>query len=329
MAADQALRALTRPVVVLGAGGTIAMRGARATPALDTDELIDSVPALAAVPQLSAETALALPSAHLSLTDALTLSQRAATLAAAGSGVVLTSGTDTLEELAVLCALTYTGEAPIVLTGANRPASAAGADGPANLLDAVAVAGSSRAAGLGACVCFGGELHAAMTVRKVDSTGPTAFGSPTAGPFGRVVEGRLWLHARPLTPPTIVPAELVHRVDIVMAALGDDGGALSQATHHADGVVLVAFGAGHLSPALVRELRSAPAPVLITNRPERSSMLFETYGFEGAEPDVRNSRAVCVPFLSAPAARIALLCCLGAGFDTTSIAEALRCYDAA
>ena len=328
MAADQALRALIRPVVVLGAGGTIAMQGVRAAPALDAHELVASVPALGAVPRLSTETALALPSAHLSLEDALLLSDRAATLASAGSGVVLTSGTDTLEELAVVCALTYEGDAPIVLTGANRPASAPGADGPANLVDAVAVAGSAHAAGLGACVCFGGELHAAMTVRKVDSTGPAAFGSPTAGPFGRVVEGRLWLHARPLPPPTIVPSALAHRVEIVTAVLGDDATALTHATHNADGVVLVAFGAGHLSPALLRAVRAAPVPVLLTNRPERSSMLFETYGFEGAEHDLRSSGAVCVPFLSAPAARIVLLCCLGAGLDTPAIAKALWPYDA-
>jgi L-asparaginase len=241
---------------------------------------------------------------------------------------VLATGTDTLEELAVLCALVYTGQAPIVLTGANRPASAPGADGPANLLDAVAVAGSDRAAGLGVCVCFGGELHAAMTVHKVDSTGPAAFGSPVAGPVGRIVEGRLWLHARPLPPPTIVPAELTRRVDIVTAALGDAGALLGHATRHADGVVLVAFGAGHLSLPLLAELRASPVPVLITNRPERSSMLFATYGFEGSESDLRSAGALCVPFLSAPAARMALLCCLGAGLDRPAIASALAPYDA-
>lgn len=329
MPAETALAALTRPVVVLGAGGTIAMRGERATPALDAGELIDSVPALRAVPRLSAESMLALPSAHLSLRDASALSQRAAELAGLGNGVVLTSGTDTLEEVAVLCALGYGGEAPIVLTGANRPASAAGADGPANLIDAVAVAGSGRAAGLGACLCFGGELHAAMTVRKVDSTGPAAFGSPVAGPLGRVVEGRLWLHARPLTPPTIVPADLDRRVDIVTSTLGEDGACLSEATQRAAGVVLVAFGAGHLSPGLLRELRASPVPVLITNRPERSSMLFETYGFEGAESDLRGAGGICVPFLSAPAARMALLACLGAGLNRAAIAAALAPYDAA
>src|SRR5579884_2975898 len=313
MPAEEALRALTRPVVVLGAGGTISMSGERATPALDPRALIASVPALAAAPELAAEAALALPGPQVGLEQALGLARRAASLAAEGSGVVVTTGTDTLEELAVLCALVADAEAPIVLTGANRTASAAGADGPANLLDAVAVAGAECSAGLGVCVCFGGELHAAMTVRKVDSTGPAAFGSPAAGPIGRVVEGRLWLHARPPAAPTVSPVALTHRVEIVSASLGDEGRLLAGTLGEADGVVLVALGAGHLSPVLLRELQSARVPVLITTRPDRSSMLFGTYGFEGAESDLRGSRAICVPFLAPPAARIALLCCLGAG----------------
>ena len=328
MAVEEALRALVRPVVVLGAGGTISMRGERATPALDAQALIGSVPALAAVSRLSAQTVLTLPGAHISLGAALALGRRAAELAGAGNGVVLTTGTDTLEELAVLCALLHDGEAPIVLTGANRPASAAGADGPANLLDAVAVAGAASADGLGVCVCFGGEVHAAMTVRKVDSTGPAAFGSPVTGPVGRVVEGRMWLQARPLRAPTILPLALEHRVEIVTAALGDDGGLLAQAIAHADGVVLVAFGAGHVTPPMLAVLERATIPVLVTTRPERSSMLFSTYGFEGAEGDLRQVGSVCVPFLSPHAARVALLCCLGAGLDRTAIAAALRDSDA-
>jgi len=304
------------------------MRGERATPALDPDSLIASAPALAAVPQLSAETALALPGPQITPGQALSLGGRAAELAAEGVGVVLTTGTDTLEELAVLCALLHHGDAPIVLTGANRPASAPGADGPANLLDSVAVAGAARATGLGACVCFGGELHAAMTVRKADSTGPTAFGSPVAGPIGRVVEGRLWLHARPVAAPAISPEHLGHRVEIVSAALGDDGALLARAAGEADGIVLVALGAGHITPGLLRELRAVRIPVVVTTRVERSAMLFDTYGFEGSESDVRGTGAICIPFLAPPAARMALLCCLGAGLDRDGIAEALAAYDA-
>jgi L-asparaginase len=244
--------------------------------------------------------------------------------------VVVTTGTDTLEELAVMCACIHGGEAPIVLTGANRPASSPGADGPANLLDAVALAGAATAAGLGVVVVFGGEIHAAMTVRKTDSTGPAAFGSPGAGPLGRIVEGRVWLHARPIRPGRLAVERIDQRVAIVTAALGDDGAPIEETAAGHDGVVLVAFGAGHLSPGALRRLRAAVdrVPVLITCRPERSSMLFDTYGFEGSERDLRETGAVCTPFLSAPAARIALLCCLGAGLDRAGIASALAPWDA-
>ena len=78
------------------------------------------------------------------------------------------------------------------------------------------------AAGLGVVVAFGGEIHAAMTVRKIDSTGPTAFGSPTAGPVGRIVERRVWLHAMPIRPKPLPVERLAHRVAVVATGLGDD-----------------------------------------------------------------------------------------------------------
>jgi L-asparaginase len=300
-------------------------------PSLDAEQLISAVPPLRAVPKLEAESVLALPGAQIAPAQALALACRAREVVSGGEGVVITTGTDTLEELAVLCALTAdAGEAPIVLTGANRPASRPGADGPANLLDAVSVAGAQVAAGLGAVVVFGGEIHSAMTARKVDSTGPAAFGSPAAGPLGRVVEGRLWLHARPQPPGSLRPDSLDARVDIITAALGDDGTLLRAAAGIADGLVVVALGAGHLPPGMLHALHEAAAriPVLVTCRVQRASMLFATYGFEGGEEDVRASGAVCVPFLSAAAARIALLCCLGAGLNRQAIVTAMAPYDA-
>ena len=327
---EDALRELRRPVRLLGAGGTIAMGGERAVPVMDAAELVANVPELGAVPSLEAETVLGVPSAHLVLAEALDLALRAAEAAGRGEGVVVTTGTDTLEEVAVLCSLACGADAPIVITGANRPSTGPGADGAANLIDAVAVAGSESALGLGTVVVFGGEIHAAMAVRKVDSTGPAAFGSPVTGPVGRVVEGRVWLAAAPIRPQVIEVSRLEHRVEIVSPGLGDDGGLLAGAAALADGVVLVALGAGHLSPALFRELRGALAlvPVVITCRPDRSSMLFATYGFEGSEADLRASGAICAPFLSAPAARIALLCCLGAGLDRDATAAVLAPWDA-
>jgi L-asparaginase len=179
-------------------------------------------------------------------------------------------------------------------------------------------------------VVFGGEIHAATTVRKVDSTGPAAFASPTAGAIGRVVEHRVWLHSRPLRPRAIDPLRLEHRVGIVTASLGDDGALLRQAAEDADGLVVVGFGAGHLTPGMLRELCTAveSVPVLITCRPDRSSMLFSTYGFEGSERDLRATGAVCVPFLSAVAARVVLLACLGAGVGTDQLGSWLAPWDA-
>jgi L-asparaginase len=227
--------------------------------------------------------------------------------------------------------MTYGGEAPVILTGANRPASSPGADGPANLLDAVALAGSATAAGLGVVVAFGGEIHAGMSVRKVDSTGPSAFGSPVAGPIGRIVEGRPWLHARPVRPAPLTVERLEYSVAIVTSTLGDDGGVLAELGASRDGLVLVALGAGHLSRSAIGELRTTlqRIPVVVTCRPDRPSMLFDTYGFEGAERDLRESGAVCAPFLSPPAARMALLCCLGAGLDRHQMTHALGPWDAA
>jgi L-asparaginase len=272
------------------------MSGEHAVPALDAAALVRELPELG---ELEAETVLELPGPQM-------------------------------EELAVLCALLHDGDAPIVLTGANRPAGNPGADGPANLLDAVTLARASAAAGIGVVVAFGGEFHAGTSVRKIDSTGPAAFGSPGAGPLGRIVGGRVWLHSRPIRPASIDPARLEHRVEIVTAALGDDGSLLGHAAAESDGVVVVAFGAGHLTPEMLRELRSATEriPVLITCRPDRSSMLFTTYGFEGAERDVRASGAVCVPFLSAVAARICLLAGLGADLDAGALATLLAPWDA-
>lgn len=306
------------------------MLGERAVPTLDAGGLVEHVPGLAELPELKAETLLAVPGAQLTLAEALSTAARAAQTAAAGEGVVITTGTDTLEELAVLCALITAAEAPIVLTGANRPSSRPGADGGANLIDAVTVAGALQAGALGAVVVFGGEVHDAMTVRKVDSTGPAAFASPVTGPLGRVLEGRVWIHARPRPRAPLSIAALAHRVYVVTAVLGDDGALLRAIEDRADGLVVVALGAGHLPPAMLSELRRVASrlPVVITCRPERGSMLFETYGFEGSESDLRSSEVVCAPFLSAAAARLVLLACLGAGLDRQAIAATFAPWDA-
>jgi L-asparaginase len=309
---------MEREVLVLATGGTIAMRGARAVPSAGPSELLAAV----GLRGVEARELLGVPGAHVGLEDALLIASTAAREAAAGRGVVVTHGTDTLEETAVLCDLLHGGEAPIVFTGAIRPASAPGADGPANLLDAVALAGAAAAAGLGCVVVFGGEIHAARGVRKVDSAGPSAFGSPGGGPIGRVLEGRLALRARPLRPArALAPERLDFRVAVIVATLGDD---LALLDAPADGAVVAALGGGHLSPAALQRLGAAAQrmPVVLAVRPERGALLASTYGFEGAEGDLRATGAIPAAALSPQAARMKLLACLGCSLDRDGIARA-------
>ena len=316
-----------RPVTVISAGGTIAMAGTRARQALGVAELVDAIPALAAVDGLRTRSVVELPGAHMSTADALAVARAALEETAAGRGVVITHGTDTLEETAMLCDVLHAGSAPIVLTGAIRPSSATGADGPANLLDAVAAAGARESAGLGALVCFAGELHAARAVRKVSSTSPAAFGSPIGGPIGNVAEGRVRVLLRPPRfPPLPLPGALDGHVPIVPTYLGDDGAGLRGALRDgARAIVFVALGAGHVAPAVLDALREAAAalPVAVALRPERGLLLRETYGFRGAEGDVRDSGALAAGSLSPQAARIVLLAGVCSGADRDALQAAL------
>ncbi|MET0684534.1 MAG: asparaginase domain-containing protein [Solirubrobacteraceae bacterium] len=320
-----------REVTVLAAGGTIGMTGAAgAVPELDAGAIVAAVPELAGLAGLQARTLGAWPGVHVMPADALAIARAAVAEAAADRGVVVTHGTDTLEETAVLCDLLHGGDAPIVLTGAIRPASATGADGPANLLDAVRTAGSAAAAGRGALVCFGGELHAARAVRKTDSVSPRAFTSPRTGPVGRVAEEHVEVWAAPLRRPPLPVSQLEARVEIVPAALGADGAMVDAAVAAgADGLVVVVLGAGHAPPEFLAACRRAAraVPVIACVRPERGRLLRGTYGFAGGERDVREAGLICAPSLSPAAARITLLACLGAGHSRVATAAVFAADD--
>ena len=318
-------------MTVLSAGGTIAMAsgtGAGAvSPELDGDALVAAVPALGRVAGLRVRSLLNRASAQLTGKEALGVARAAVDEAATGRGVVVTHGTDTLEEVAFLADLLHGGDAPIVFTGAMRASSAPGADGPANLLDAAAVAGSPWSAGLGALVVFAGEIHAARAVRKVDSTALNAFGSPGLGSLGRVEEGRARLQRIVERRPPIPARRLDATVPIVPAAVGMDGILLDAALGAgADGLVIVGVGAGHVPPPFLAACRRVieHIPIVATVRPARGAILHDTYAYEGSERDVRDAGIVAAGALTSAAARMKLLACLGAEYDRAAIAHAFE-----
>jgi len=252
------------------------------------------------------------------------LARRAAERAGEGDGVIVTHGTDCLEEVALLTDLLHSGEAPIVFTGAMRPASSSAADGPGNLRDAIYVASHPDAAGLEVMACFAGELHAATAVRKTDSVGPAAFSSPLTGPVGYVRESRVSILSAPRRQVQLDPTALDQQVEVIQAGLASSGRMLELAAAELAGVVLIIPGAGHVPPGVLASLRDAvrSVPVVVVPRPERGALLRATYGFEGAEPDVRATGAICAGALSPAGARVKLMACLGASLPRDAIAAA-------
>jgi L-asparaginase len=180
-------------------------------------------------------------------------------------------------------------------------------------MDAVSVAASENAAGMGVLVVFGGEIHHARCARKTDTTSLVAFSSPQTGPLGRVTEGHATIWSRLPRNPPLDPSDLSKRVLIVPSVSGDDG-SLARAALAAepDGVVIGTLGAGHLAPELLALWADAAErmPILAYCRPERGVVLQGTYGYAGSEQDLRDTGIIPVGFLSPQAARMKLLACL-------------------
>ncbi len=217
-------------IALVATGGTIAGAGADIEPqgapsaayraaVVDAKDLIAQVPGLPQTAHLEAEQLMQIDSADFNDEKLLVLAQRVAALCARDDvdGVVVTHGTDTMEESAYFLHLTVQSTKPVVLTGSMRPGTALAADGPANLLHAVAVAAHASSRERGALVVMNEEIHSARDVAKVNTMRLDAFASPY-GPLGMVVEGApRWYRkvARPHTTQSEFDASTLNELPLV------------------------------------------------------------------------------------------------------------------
>ncbi|WP_280415678.1 asparaginase [Nocardia carnea] len=243
-------------------------------------------------------------------------------------GIVVTHGTDTMEETAMLVDCFHADPRPVVFTGAQRSFDDPAGDGPRNLGDAVAVAASMDARGLGVLVAFDGIVHAARGTRKVHNSATAAFSDLDHGPVGTVVDGTVRVHTKLRRARTALstPVSLSGlRVDIVAIYPGADRTAIdAHVRAGAHGIVLQATGYGNanadVADAVADHVR-AGIPVLLSSRVS-AGPIRPVYGGGGGAADLVAAGAVPTGLLRPSQARVLLAALLAAGADSTAIARA-------
>jgi L-asparaginase len=312
-----------KQVHVLFTGGTISMRidpgtGA-AVPALSGEEIVSRVTGLKKEARLTLEDYARLPGPHVTPQWMWKLRERVARLLEEASvdGVVITHGTDTLEETAYLLDLTLASPKPVVFCGAMRTVSEPGWDGPANIMAAVRTAVHPEARGRGVLIAVGEEIHAAAEARKWHTQALDAFRSPH-GSLGGLDRGHVVFHRPPFRVAPLAPRRLVTEIDIHTMATGVDDALLrASLARGARGLVLEATGCGNIPPATLPGVKAAIAthvPVVLVSRCAEGRVS-AAYGYEGGGQMLRELGVIFAPNLPGPKARIKLMVALGVTTD--------------
>ena len=300
-------------IAILTTGGTIAMQyddeAGGAIPLLGAGELTAALPD--DLPELQVEELVNLPSSHFTLETLQTIRERVAALVAQPdvTGIVVTHGTDTLEETAYLLDLTVPGEKPVALTGAMRAASDVGYEGYANLLAAVRVVAAEQAQGLGTVVVLNDEVHAARVVTKMHTLSPATFQSPGWGPIGRVAGDAVIIGHRP--ERRVLPWHgLEPNVALLKLTVGAQADLLEQVlAMGARGVVIEALGGGRVPPwwlPAIERARAQGVPVVIASRCP-SGRVWDGYGYPGAYRTLADLGCLFDEGLNGQKARIKLM----------------------
>ncbi|EAK0175295.1 type II asparaginase [Campylobacter jejuni] len=272
-------------IAILGTGGTIAgfIDSTIATTgytagAIDIDVLIKAVPQIRDLADISWEQVANIDSSNMCDEIWLRLAKKIAKLFAEGiDGVVITHGTDTMEETAYFLNLTIKSDKPVVLVGAMRPSTAISADGPKNLYNAVALVANKEAKNKGVMVAINDKILSARGVVKTHSLNVDAFSSPDFGDLGYIVDGKVFFYNNVTkahtknAPFDVSKLTSLPKVDILYSYSNDGSGVAAKALfeHGTKGIVVAGSGAGSIhknQKDVLKELLKKGLKVVVSSR---------------------------------------------------------------
>ncbi|MEX2151886.1 MAG: asparaginase [Gemmatimonadaceae bacterium] len=317
-------------IVIVFTGGTISMRhdpvAGGAVPALAGKDILDLVPQLSEIADLEVDEFGAYPGPHMTAERMWELRERIQTHLGRPEveGVVITHGTDSLEESAYLIERSLASEKAIVFTGAMRTASDLGWDGPSNLGAAIRVASSEEARGFGVLVVMSDRIYAGLDVTKAHTHMLDSFESPGLGPLGVVDDGHVIFRRAIPSPSEVIDApRLGGPVDIVYAYASADSRLLDAARKEGRGIVIAAMGRGNVPPAMVPGIErwlGENKPVVVASRALRGRV-GPTYGYPGGGRRLHDLGVILAGSRRPQQARIDLMLALGAGIEARTLFE--------
>ncbi|MBQ6820134.1 MAG: asparaginase [Clostridium sp.] len=279
-----------KKVAVVFNGGTISMkvdeRIKAAVPGLTGEEIMSMVTGIERFAEIEPYSFSSKPSPHMTIENMLELSKFIKKLVEREdiSGVVLTHGTDTLEETAYFLDLTIDTEKVIVVTGAMRSSSELGYDGPFNLATSICTAISDDAKGRGVLVCFNGELNSASEVTKANSMALNAFITPNFGPIGIVDNNKVLFYRKTIKRKVYKIESIKGDVALIKCVAGMGSDFIDFAIKKGyKGIVIEALGRGNVPPTMVDGIKRAlenDIYVVVVSRCFEGRV-YESYGYDG------------------------------------------------
>nr|WP_229255498.1 type II asparaginase [Duganella phyllosphaerae] len=326
-------------VTILATGGTIAGSGASSTTTVGytaatvgVDTLIKAVPELSKVAQVKGEQVFQIASENMTNEHWLTLAKRVNTLLAQPDvdGIVITHGTDTLEETAYFLDLTVKSRKPVVVVGAMRPGTALSADGPINLYNAVLLAASKEAVGKGVLVALNDQIHSARDVSKTNTSTPDSFKTPELGLLGYIQGSKPYFYrasTRKHTADTefdVSRLASLPQVDIVYGYANVGPVALNAlVAAGAKGIIHAGVGDGSLAATVKTALVAARKQGVVIVRASRVGQGILARNGEANDDELD---FVAADTLSAQKARILLMLALTRTSDTKAIQQMFYTY---